>query len=925
MAYRMNELFHVNKAILCIYFFICLSLSGYSQANTLKTLDHNDFLIWKTIQDQQISGDGGLITYRLVPGEGDPRLMINTARDSSTLAIDRVSKSSISYDGKYMYGIITPHRDSLRAWERKKIDKKKWAPDTLFIREVNSGYKILIPYVTNYKAPEKTGDWLAYTLKKEAFEADTVKDKKGKKDIVHLIVRQLSASKQDTLLNVKEFTWSEKAPLLVAITEAMDSTQVGGVYYFKNDGWKISKKQKGEYSKPSISKDGSRFAFLANHDTTKAQIPPYELYYNDFSKDSAIVIAKSDTSKLSLVSQHSTLSWSEDSRYLYYGRTTTPFVKDTTLLEDESINVEIWSTTDPVLYTTQNVNKPDDEKKGYLTVFDTQTKKHVRVASLEYDQVALTKEKNTRYALVYSDKAYQLEVGWQGNAQKDMGIVDLQTGKLTTFKKGIYTSPRLSAAGKYAYGYSTADSTWWAYHIETNKFSYLNTKALPLFYDELNDEPGYPSSYGAAGWTQNDEGLLIYDRYDLWSWNPVAGNVPVRITKGRDTKAINRFVWTENEADYISNEKDWLIHVTDEPTKSTSYVWYTPGTKTIGVSKFEPFEYSKQVLKSRDADVYLFKKENFNVFPDLRLSKDNFATQVQISTANPQQAEYKWGTIELYEWMDWDSVKRTGLLVKPAGFDKYRSYPTIVNFYERYTQALHTHPTIEPHRSTINYAFYASRGYVIFNPDISYKVGYPGESAYQIVMSGVESLVKNRIADPSNMALQGHSWGGYQIAYIVTRTDVFKCAEAGASVVNMTSAYGGIRWGTGLSRMFQYEHEQSRIGRTLWEEPQKYIANSPLFKINKITTPLLLLHNDEDAAVPFEQGIEFYLALRRLGKTAWLLNYRGEPHWPVKWQNRKDFQLRMSQFFDHYLMGKPMPKWMSEGVPAIQRGINPGY
>ena len=135
----------------------------------------------------------------------------------------------------------------------------------------------------------------------------------------------------------------------------------------------------------------------------------------------------------------------------------------------------------------------------------------------------------------------------------------------------------------------------------------------------------------------------------------------------------------------------------------------------------------------------------------------------------------------------------------------------IVNFYERYTDALHTHPTPEPHRSTINYAFYASRGYVIFNPDISYEIGRPGESAYKIVMSGVQSLVQKRIADPNNMALQGHSWGGYQIAYIVTRTDVFKCAEAGASVVNMTSAYGGIRWGTGLARMFQYEKSQSRL------------------------------------------------------------------------------------------------------------------
>jgi dipeptidyl aminopeptidase/acylaminoacyl peptidase len=336
------------------------------------------------------------------------------------------------------------------------------------------------------------------------------------------------------------------------------------------------------------------------------------------------------------------------------------------------------------------------------------------------------------------------------------------------------------------------------------------------------------------------------------------------------------------------------------------------------------FAYSRQVTKARLADTYMFTKENFSTFPDLQLTGDRFKTSEKISDVNPQQKDYLWGSIRLYRWMDWDSTMRTGLLVLPANYDTLRSYPTIVNFYERSTDELHVHPTPAPHRSTINYAFYASRGYVIFNPDITYEIGLPGESAYQIVMSGVSGLVKDRIADAENLALQGHSWGGYQIAYILTRTNMFKCAEAGAAVVNMTSAYLGIRGETGRARLFQYENEQSRLGKTLWQDPNLYINNSPLFKMNKIETPLLLLNNDQDGHVPFEQGVEFYLALRRLDKTAWLLNYRGEPHWPVKWQNKKDFNIRMAQFFDHYLKGAPMPEWMAKGVPAIERGINTG-
>jgi dipeptidyl aminopeptidase/acylaminoacyl peptidase len=214
---------------------------------------------------------------------------------------------------------------------------------------------------------------------------------------------------------------------------------------------------------------------------------------------------------------------------------------------------------------------------------------------------------------------------------------------------------------------------------------------------------------------------------------------------------------------------------------------------------------------------------------------------------------------------------------------------------------------------------------VIFNPDIEYSVGYPGESAFNCVIPGVTSLVEKGFIDKDNIGVQGHSWGGYQIAYLVTKTDIFKAAESGAPVPNMISAYGGIRWWTGLSRQFQYEHTQSRIGGTPWEYPARYIENSPIFNIDKINTPLLIMHNDADGHVPWYQGIEFFVSLRRLGKPSWFLNYNGEPHWPLKMQNRKDFNIRMAQFFDYYLKGDAKPVWMEKGVTPMQKGIQQGY
>jgi dipeptidyl aminopeptidase/acylaminoacyl peptidase len=213
----------------------------------------------------------------------------------------------------------------------------------------------------------------------------------------------------------------------------------------------------------------------------------------------------------------------------------------------------------------------------------------------------------------------------------------------------------------------------------------------------------------------------------------------------------------------------------------------------------------------------------------------------------------------------------------------------------------------------------------VFTPDIVYKEGYPGKSAENSIIPGTISLIEKGFVDEKKMAIQGQSWGGYQVAHLVTRTNMFAAAGAGAPVSNMTSAYGGIRWQTGMSRQFQYEKTQSRIGATLWERPLYYLENSPLFKIPDINTPLLIMHNDNDGAVPWYQGIEMFVGMRRLSKPVWMLNYNGEAHNLVQRVNRKDLSIRLSQFFDHYLLDEPMPKWMAEGVPAIKKGSDWGF
>jgi dipeptidyl aminopeptidase/acylaminoacyl peptidase len=363
---------------------------------------------------------------------------------------------------------------------------------------------------------------------------------------------------------------------------------------------------------------------------------------------------------------------------------------------------------------------------------------------------------------------------------------------------------------------------------------------------------------------------------------------------------------------YDSKENGWFTDRLDGNTPPQELV-------------FGPYGYNRLDRADDRPTVVTYSRESFQEYPEvwtarLDLSRAELSDMRRLSETNPQQDEFSWGSARLVEWTSLDGQSLDGILYTPEGFDASKTYPMMVYFYEKSSDGLFNHYTPSASRASIDRAFYVSRGYVLFVPDIPYKVGYPGESAMNAVMPGITSLIEAGFVDRDRIGVQGHSWGGYQIAYMVTQTNLFAAAEAGAPVVNMTSAYGGIRWGSGMSRMFQYERTQSRIGGTLWDAHQRYIANSPLFEADKVETPLLMMHNDADGAVPWYQGIEYFVALRRLGKPVWLLNYNDQDHGLSNLHDQRDWSIRMQQFFDHYLMDAPAPVWLEHGIPAVEKG-----
>src|ERR1700733_947422 len=322
--------------------------------------------------------------------------------------------------------------------------------------------------------------------------------------------------------------------------------------------------------------------------------------------------------------------------------------------------------------------------------------------------------------------------------------------------------------------------------------------------------------------------------------------------------------------------------------------------------------------KAKDADVVMLTATTFHDQPDIWITDSAFHGMKKETDANPQQSKLLWGSSELIQYRNADGVELQAALYKPENFNPSKKYPMMIYIYERLSQNVHNFVRPAPGTS-INLAYYVSNGYLVLTPDIAYTTGHPGQSALKCVLPAIQAVVDKGFVNREAIGIQGHSWGGYQTAYMLTQTNVFRAAEAGAPVANMISAYDGIRWGTGLPRQFQYEKTQSRIGGTIWEYPLRFIENSPIFMVDRVTTPLLILQNDADDAVPWYQGLELFLAMRRLGKEVYLFDYNGEPPHINRRPNQKDYTVRLQQFFDHFLKGAPEPEWMQKGIPYVNR------
>lgn len=686
----------------------------------------------------------------------------------------------------------------------------------------------------------------------------------------------------------------------------------------------------------AISEAGNRFAFVVQQDSSaKALKKYYQLYYFETGLGKAReLLGRNSTGvgKQQVISPDYALYFSRDGKRLFFGLAQDRPVKDTSLVEFETAKLDVWNYKDDYLQPQQLVNISNELKKSWLAVWNLESGKWLQLADDSCEMVLTGDEGNSAYALGMSNLGYRIEQQWKQDGAVRLYLVDVLSGKRKLItEKANRGSVRLSPAGNFIIWYDPIQKHWISYSNQTGIKTVLTKSITVPLYDEEHDTPSDAPPHGVMGWKEKDANVYIYDKYDIWELDPAGKEAAKMLTLGwgRKNKISIRNEVLDREERFLKDGQLLLFQLFDNITKGYGWKTHTLGASFAGVSPatlIHPYVVDG-AIKAKKSDELLFVKEMPSA-RDLWLTTlngaEDAAAQRKVSELNPQQEQYNWFTVELLKWKMLDGKMSEGLLYKPENFDSTKKYPVIFYFYEKNADRRYNYIEPMPVRASVNIAYYTSNGYLVFDPNIYYKTGQPGEDAYNSVVSAARYLSKFKFVDSTKMGLQGHSWGGYQIAYLITRTNMFAAAEAGAPVSNMTSAYGGIRWGTGISRQFQYEKTQSRIGATLWEKPELYIKNSPLFRADKVKTPLLMLHNDKDDAVPWYQGIEYFTALRRLGKPVWMINYNDELHGINERRNRKDWTIRMAQFFDHYLKGAPAPVWMKEGVPATLKGIRWG-
>lgn len=966
----------MRKPRLSVLVSVCLALVLCSApfraaAPDQRPIGLEDIMAWRSIGTTALSEDGEWFGYRIGPVEGDGDVVIRQTKGDKeyTFSVGETppptpapaggpppeftggggATVAFSSDAKFAAFTIQPSRKDAAQLRRQRRPLQNNAA----IVTLATGEKVEVLKVRRFAFSGENAAWIAL----HKYGPDTpgggaaaasgpppggpggsTPSRDDRPRGTDLLLRELATGQEINIGNVSEFAFDKKGRYLAWTIDAQDKAGNGVQLRDMESGAirSIESDNNAGYSRLSWTEEGDGLAVLKGVDDKAYEDKLHSVIaFKEFraSGPQKTVFNPPDVSNFPegmTVSPNRTPMWTKDLGGVLFGihktrkkekpegdkadeKAEAPARPGDDTPADEKVDLIVWHRKDPRLQSQQQVQEHQDKNFSYLAIYRPAEQKFIRLADDDVRDVTPAPEH--KFAIGRSDDPYELMGNLDGRRYADLYVINLQTGvRKLALKKSRWNYPP-SPAGTHLLYYE--DGHFSTYDMATGQTVNI-TKDVPTSFINTEDDhnivkPPTPT----AGWSKDGKYVFLSDNWDLWQI-PVGGGTATSVTVDGRKEQIRYRGLTSLDPDVrgLDLSKPIYLSAYGEWTKKAGLGLVEPGKPGVKRLMWDDATY-RPPMKAKRADVYLYTRETSKDPPDYYVADASLAHGRRITNLGAGTERFLWSSGSLLvDYVSAKGDKLQGALHLPASYQKGKAYPTLVYFYEKMSQARNAYS--RPAANGSNTAVYTSNGYAVFNPDIAYKVNDPGMSAVWSMVPAVKAAIATGVVDPKRVGIHGHSWGGYQTAFLITQTDLFAAAVAGAPLTDMISMYAILYKNTGGTNGAIFESSQGRFTSGPWDNLEAYTRNSPVFHARNVKTPLIILHNDKDGAVDFTQGIEYYNTLRRLQKPVVLLEYPGENHGLARRPNQKDYTVRMKEFFDHYLMGAPAPTWWVEGVPRLE-------
>ncbi|HKK91843.1 MAG TPA: prolyl oligopeptidase family serine peptidase, partial [Longimicrobiales bacterium] len=863
-----------------------------------RPLEIADYHLWRSIGGEAISSDGAHVAWTYSRLRSDDTLHIRRLADGETTIIPRGSSARFSDDGAWVAYEISA------AWDDEDGEQRVGLMDLASGRQwswTGPGSFGFSPGSSHFWLMKRTGD-------EDADGSD-------------LVLRNLAQAYDELIGGVDEYGWNESGSFLAYTVDAADGDG-NGLYLLEaaTGARRALDNADARYAQLSWAGDGTGLAVLRGETpegmTRRANSVVVVRDPGIAAPEVTVIEAPEGLREGWVVSERAGLEWSDDAGILFVG--TIEQEEELADWSDDGLplaDVNIWHWDDDRIQAQQQRMLGRDRTRTDLAALHLDEERLVHIETEDERITDITPDGT--WAVLRDGSPHVSD--WRP-AYGDFVRMDVATGERTPMLERQLRTLGMSPDG--AWWLYWRDGDVWAYDMDADGHSNLSANSGVEFADAEYDYHGEHPPYGVEGWVGSDadgaEGVVLAHRYDLWL-QPLDGSSEALLLTGgvgATDRMRMRVVDTDADADWIDLNEPVLLSAFRERTKEQG--WYelreigTVARITLEDAAFSGLD------KAADADVFLYTRETFRDFPDLHVSGPNLRERERITDANPQQDEYLWGDRILFDYELADGTALQGILAVPETRAEGERRPMIVRFYEKMSDQLHQYPT-PAHRHSPNFAGYVSNGYLIMQPDVHFRVGSSHSDMLEAVEAATRAVIDMGYADPDAIGLSGHSYSGGGGAYIATRSDMFAAVAHGAAPINLVSEFNQLFVGSGQNNHRYDIYGQGRYATNPYDDFDLYWEQSPISGVEDMDTPVLYLHGEDDPTVNWEQGLEWYNALRFLGKPIIWLSYPDEGHGLSRLENRIDFQYRLRQFFDHHLSGAPAPSWMIDGVPQTEK------